>query len=59
MDKRFNKLCETYDSFINQFTSFQKEFKNEIKQGKYQTSKSEVIDSDEEITETLIITKKQ
>lgn len=58
MNKKFNKLCETYETFMNQFTAFSKEFKKESRLGKKETLHSEVIDSEEEITETFIITKK-
>ena len=44
---------------MNQFSDFQKEFRREKGQSKKDQVHQETIESDEEITETFIITKKQ
>ncbi len=51
MDKKFNKLCNTYELFMNQFSDFQKEFRKEKNITKRANIHKEVIDSEEEVTE--------
>ena len=59
MDKKFSKLCDTYELFMNQFSDFQKEFKKERNLAKRNPIHKEVIDSEEEITQSVVVTKKQ